>query len=147
MDDLFAGVFAAVEADMLDNARMVIANALETWPGCRGEIAYDPFIGIAVASPGFHRSNQEHYEQSIELAGQIEDGLPAWSRQFPKLQFVFVRMEGWGWATEVRGYVCQDGIITQRSTDENALQELVAVLGVTLGPTKYFPPLSHSFYW
>lgn len=133
--------------DALEDAQIIIAHAIEQWPGCRGDVVYDPFIGLAVAAPGFYDSNEERYRQSIEVAGQLEKELPEWSRQFPKFQFVFIRWEWWGWEVDWRGYVCQDGTISQRYVGETAFHELVAVLGVTLGPRNYFPPLSHSFYW
>jgi hypothetical protein len=147
VDELFAGFFATVAPDELEAAESVIEKAVARWAGCRGKLVFDPFIGLAVAAPGFARSSYEQYVRSLEMAGPLEADLPAWSRQFPTLHFVFIRWEQLGWETQYSGFACRNGAVTNRITGEGALQELVALLGVKLDRKRHFPPLSHPFYW
>ena len=121
----------------MDQASEIINNATTKWSGCKGLLVYDPFLGLAVAAPGFYRSSEEIYEQSIELAGSIEEELPLWSRQFPDVNFVFIGWEAWGLEVEFRGCVCHDGHVFKRISGEHALDELVAELGVVLGVKHY----------
>jgi hypothetical protein len=149
----FAGFFAQAGPDVLE-------AALLTWPRCRGRLITELFRGLGVAVPshaltyGGVGDYDDEQEQVQELAWALENELVGWSQAFPDTTFVFLRAACFGGNCLYEGYICQNGVVLERANDldENdrskriALPRLVRALGVELGGSAHFSPLTRTFF-
>ena len=143
----YYGFFAAADGAVLE-------AALRRWPGCRGCMVDTPFTGIGLACPDPNDPAAEDEVQArFALVGDVEHGLPSWSRAFPAIVFVYLEAECFGGICLYGGYACQDGAIlaresiTGRTVDESAagLRRLLAYLGVQRDG-HYFEPFERGYF-
>ena len=135
----FVGFFAQAGDELLEAAG-------QQWPGVRRKRIRDPFIGIGVASPEIvYADTYEDWERAIEVAFDIEDGLPDWSNRYPDVLFVFIDEDCFGGTCLCEGYACRNGAILERADSDGALDRLVAHLGVKLR-RGYFAPFRRGYF-
>jgi hypothetical protein len=143
----FNGFFA--QAD-----QHVLQTALKHWPFCRGRSIEVPFSGIGLICPDPNRADtDEAAEIILEQIAAVEEGLPAWSKQFPTITFVYLQADCAGGNCLYDGYVCRDGFILaeENSTGQSLLESrtglsrLLQWLNVH-SRTASFAPLERGFF-
>jgi hypothetical protein len=91
--NLFTGFFATVDPAEIDEVTEIINDAEKQWTTCRGKVVYDPYIGLAIAPPGFWNTTAEDYQRALDAADRVEKELATYVRTAPSTGGSLVRMQ------------------------------------------------------
>lgn len=143
----FRGFFARCE-----NPEDMAAAAYKAWPKIRCKIITEPFYGLGASMPdlvgavALHNPDNDKDDEALyEELDALEEGLPAWSRNYPGTLFVYVFADCFGGTCLYEGYLCKNGKqIKQVPASVSGLEELLSALGVAAD--KPFQPLTRNFF-
>src|SRR5689334_13210765 len=119
------------------------------WPMADARTVQTPFVGYGFAFPDYQEStSDEQAEQILEPQYAAFEGLPGLSLNFPEVTFLWVEADCFGGTCLYSGYGCRAGqiLVEEEDPTEEALETLVQVLGVKLGPDRFFAPFARGFF-
>ena len=122
----------------------ILSAALERWPFVR--LPRRDFLLPANAQfappelTDYLFTDEVQYEKAVELNGDVEDGVPEWSRAFPDVTFAFVSVDCFGGTCLYGGYVVRGGETLVRVEAAPAgHRELLAHVGMNLHGDDFVP--------
>jgi hypothetical protein len=136
----FSGIFANGDAAVMDEFQREFFGV--------GRTITSPFVGFGVAQIG--RAVELLYENpdAVEMAQQIVE----FSRRHPRVTFVYVYAECASGNCEYAGFACRDGErvhdepFRDVAGDREVLRRLVLQLGIDIGRSAVFEPLSREYF-
>lgn len=102
-----------------ESKQAILTAALERWPFLRLPVRDWLLPAHAQVAPPelteYLFREEEDYEQAVERNGEVEDGSPEWSRQFPQVAFAFVSADCFGGTCLYSGYFARSGEVVARA--------------------------------
>jgi hypothetical protein len=113
------------------------------WPEARVREIGDPLNGIGLRLP------PEDDPSASDRQNRFPADLLEFTRQFPVVTFVYVKVECFGGACDHWGYAARDGskLDQVEEADSRGLERLLAHPGVSLQGGASFEPFSRTYPW
>jgi hypothetical protein len=135
----FDGFFAAVPGDR----ESILSGVRRQWPQAKARTVEEPFRGIGV---GLILSESDPLANDMDALDAAYERFVAWTRDYPRLCFVWINASCFGGHCIYHGDVVQSGETISTEKGDGALGRLVAHLGVTLGQDEYFEPFVGGYF-